>query len=244
MRFVCTKCNNIVPTINGYWESMIKEIEPQCSNCLHDKVILDKIPPVKELMENEILNGITFKLNEIMNYKYLEQDIPAGIIMVNKYFYDDRPTFFKSKINQKEKTTIIKPNYKKYFDLIVNNNGILSLREWSKVPKKSKINHIATVLNPGIQKIVFEQEKGFTPKLVFEGNILSKEDITLLANNNGMTYDQFFKYFKLDHENNITKKYSHAILHLNYFHYKYTDKLIYEKYKFKTKEAINTLQQA
>lgn len=241
MRFVCTKCNNIVPTMNGYWESMIREIEPQCSECLHGEVVSDKISPIKELMEDDILYRITFKLYEIINYKYLEQDIPTGIIMVNKYFHDDRPTFFKSKINQKEKTTIIKPNYKKYFDLIVSNNGILSLREWSKVPKKSKINHIATVLNPGIQKIVFQQEKGFTPKLIFEGNVLSKEDITLLANNNGMNYDQFFKYFKLDKESAVTKKFSHAILHLNFYYYKYTDKLRYEKYKFEAKEAINTL---
>lgn len=123
----------------------------------------------------------------------VSKNFPAGHPRAGK------PTGFKAKILEGYKIHTIRTNLQ-YWTNIVNqvNNGdaVLSLREWSGLPYRSKQTEFLQLERLGIEKISL-----FTCGWVeIQGDQFTGE-IETIANNDGLTFEDFSGWFKLKRNN-------------------------------------------
>ncbi len=128
------------------------------------------------------------------------------VITVSKTFQGKHPkkglkTNFKTKIKNGTKIHTIRAN-KKYWEKIVKqvNKGIaiLSLREWSGKPYKSKQVEIKKFTKLGFETITIF-DKGKTVAIISKyPKLLSEKEIKVLAANDGLSVKDFTAWFQKD----------------------------------------------
>lgn len=140
------------------------------------------------------------------------------VLTISKHFMSGHPragqyTSFGFKIAMGEKIHTIRDNYKlwkKRIDNINEGKAILSLREWSGRPRRSSQVELKTYKKVGIQKIQIDPNLGW-----FVDDVDSDLCVKLLANNDGLTYEDFKAWFK-----KTTNHYEPmAIIHFTDFRY-------------------------
>ena len=176
---------------------MVKPAEPR-SKKISVKKFVDKA---------EKINGL---FDELKSAK-----LKTYVLTVSKNFLGShpqagKPTGFKDEILSGNKKHTIRGNYPYWAKIISEVNsgrGVLSIRQWSGLPYRSKQVEIAKFNKLGCQKISIS---GISGRKV--GNVsvqspdakksrkLKKEQITTLANNDGLSIADFKSWFSSNFE--------------------------------------------
>lgn len=130
-----------------------------------------------------------------------------------------QPTGFKKKILEQVKIHTFRGNYKYWQNIVRQVNAgeaVLSLREWSGLPYKSKQQEIVKFTKLGIQKVKFRKNKGGN-KVSIRFDAQKKSSITILnpvsvAKNDG--FDQVNDFI-----NWFPAKFDGCVLHFTDFRY-------------------------
>lgn len=137
------------------------------------------------------------------------------VLTVSKTFLKDHPrygkkTLFKKKITDGKKIHSIRSNYKYWKKIITqvnNKEAILSLREWTGKPYKSKQKEIKQYKKLGIQKITKLSNYIEIDKIPQTSEILNK-----LSKNDGLSQEDFLNWFPVKVPNG-------CIIHFTNFKY-------------------------
>jgi hypothetical protein len=126
-----------------------------------------------------------------------------------------KPTFFYTKIRDKQKIHTIRKNYqywKKRIDEVNAGNAVLSLRQWTGKPRKSPQNEIFQFGKGevGIQKMT-SNLLFYVVKESTDPGIISDE---VLAKNDGLSVEDFSEWFE-----NFKTPEPYAIIHFTDFRY-------------------------
>lgn len=144
------------------------------------------------------------------------------VITLSKHFLKGHPkagqfTNFKEKFLAGEKIHTIRNNYplwEKRIKEVQEGRAILSIREWIGVPYRDKqieIKSLSNIDGVGIQKL------DCSPPFCFEidgKSLIYLPDMVELARNDGLSYDDFDKWFDID---NATGQ--KGIIHFSSFRY-------------------------
>ena len=143
--------------------------------------------------------------------------------MISKVFPKTHPlaaktTEFASYLRSRIKIHTIRGNYdlwEKRINEIINGKAYLSVREWSGKPYRSKQKELFQFHKDiGIQKLINEYE------VLFVGT--NRVEVITLANNDGLSSDEFDDWFRKYPKNLRFKKYPvepQAIIHFTKFRY-------------------------
>ena len=135
--------------------------------------------------------------------------IKTYVLTVSKKFLNKHPlkgknTNFKKKILEGTKVHTIRSNYK-YWERIVNNvnagKGVLSVRQWSGKPYRSKQVEIKRFYELGIQKVtILNNASDITINDSLKGcrsyQFMSDKQIKKIANNDGLSLEDFVYWFE------------------------------------------------
>jgi len=121
------------------------------------------------------------------------------VLMISKTFpsYHPRkgePTNFKQQILDGIKIHTIRQNYalwEKRAKKINDGLAVLSLREWTGLPRKSPQVEIMQLTKIGLQAIKWDNTG-----LSIDGTIQFTDVYSLLADNDGLVYEDFTKWFQ------------------------------------------------
>lgn len=110
------------------------------------------------------------------------------------------PTHFATKIVNGEKLHTIRTNYdlwKVNADKMQTGNYVLSVRQWSGVPRRSKQREIFNTDECiGVEHITIQYSvNSDTLTVTVENRLLSQEEVEQLAKNDGTTVDDFKDWF-------------------------------------------------
>lgn len=131
------------------------------------------------------------------------------VITVSKNFLAGHPrkgeaTNFPQKILKGEKIHTIRGNYKywkKIADKVNQKEALLSIRMWTGKPYKSKQEELCVLRDINIKKVVFKKEikkDGVKAKIIIDGNTYTGYGLEVIANNDGLSLDDFISWFPKD----------------------------------------------
>lgn len=140
---------------------------------------------------------------------------------------DGNPTGFRQKYENREKIHTIRANFPFWddrFKVIVQDNGCLSLRQWSGKPYASKQEMLADLYAKdgiGIQELFFADGDLMKPRIIIQPSLSNPEkhiiivSPSVLAKNDGLSLDDWLEWFS---HYDLSK--SMAIIHFTSFRYK------------------------
>jgi hypothetical protein len=165
-----------------------------------------KIDPHKKEREQALQSMTLFVPKKTVRKK---TKLKTYVITVSKKFLgkhpkSGKPTDFKSKILDGTKVHTIRGNYK-YWERIVKNvnagKGVLSVRQWSGKPYRSKQVEIKRFYELGIQKVTILNNACTVTinefnEMGFNYRFLDDKKIKKIANNDGLSLEDFVYWFE------------------------------------------------
>ncbi len=148
--------------------------------------------------------------NPVLKIKEKNVKLKTYVLTISKNFLHYHPkageaTRFKDKILSGEKKHTIRGNYnfwKKRIDAVAQGKAVLSVREWSGKPYHSVQNTITEFTSKhgvGIQKVTarFKGENTGS-EMKIEGLLQDINDVISVAENDGLSEDDFLNWFNKD----------------------------------------------
>lgn len=129
-------------------------------------------------------------------------------------------TNFKKKFLNGEKTHTIRMNYplwEKRIKEVQKGRAVLSIRQWTGKPYRSKQIEIATLTAKngiGVQKLIFVGNDIMLPVVEYGGNKFRSMDMYRLASNDGLSFKNWVDWFRGYDLSKIM-----AIIHFTKFRY-------------------------
>lgn len=134
------------------------------------------------------------------------------------------PTHFATKIINGEKLHTIRNNYDLWAlaaEKMRTGNYVLSVRQWSGVPRRSAQREICTFTEAiGVERITMKYSVNDDRLSIFiEDYHLTADEIECLARNDGTTVDDFKDWFFAKQRNKQDATFSGVIVHFTPFRY-------------------------
>ena len=129
------------------------------------------------------------------------------VITLSRYFLANHSkaemqTGFKEKFLRGEKIHTIRANYplwEKRIKEVQEGNAVLSIRQWTGKPYRSKQIEIATLTAKngiGVQKLIFVGNDIMLPVVEYGGNKFRSMDRYRLASNDGLSFKNWVDWFR------------------------------------------------
>ena len=162
-------------------------------------------------------------IDECKKLTKMNSNKKTHVITLSKKFMKGHPrsgerTEFKKLFTEGNKIHTIRGNYSYWsakLDSVIAGEGVLSVREWINRPYKDGQKEIEKLSNVGYQSITIDEQG----KIFIEGEEISFETFNMLAQNDGLSLQDFKDWFNFDKIIEDKKRFDGIIIHFTDFKY-------------------------